>query len=151
MLPRRVLYAGPVPLIGGDYDAVGMCRWIDGLIHDYGADRISVFIERAQAMPRQGVRSMFNYGAGYGLWLGILSHAGLPYAQVPSAAWTRVMLAGQPGDGKARAIVVCRRRWRDAMLVPVGCRRPHDGVADALLIAEYGALSTGSHFKTEAV
>ena len=33
----------------------------------------AVFIEKAQAMPRQGVSSTFNTGYGYGLMVGMLS------------------------------------------------------------------------------
>lgn len=41
-----------------------------------------VFIERVQAMPKQGVVSMFTFGVGWGLIRGICAGMGIPYELV---------------------------------------------------------------------
>src|SRR5215471_13875420 len=44
--------------------------------------RVLAFIEWAQAMPGQGVTSMFSYGQGFGLWLGVLAGYGVATTRV---------------------------------------------------------------------
>lgn len=65
----------------------------------------SVYIEKVSAMPGQGVTSMFNFGKGYGIWLGILAAAGIPYTLVTPQRWRKEMMKGMAKDQvKARAI-----------------------------------------------
>jgi hypothetical protein len=42
-----------------------------------------VVIEEAQAMPDQGVRSMFTIGLGFGVWLGVVGALGLAHTRSP--------------------------------------------------------------------
>ena len=99
--------------------------------------RFHVCIEAQQAMPKQGVSSSFLTGRGYGLWEGLVVGLGLPYTIVQPRAWTKAMLAGVSGEGKARSILAAQRRWPAFSLVPKGCRKPDDALADAALIAAY--------------
>src|SRR6516162_7770788 len=50
-----------------------------------------VFLERAQAMPKQGTTSMFNYGRSFGLIEGILAARGIPYTLVSPVSWKRAL------------------------------------------------------------
>jgi len=92
------------------------------------------FIEKVGAMPGQGVTSMFNFGKGFGLWLGILAAYQIPYTLVTPQAWKKVLMAGA-GDKDAA-------RGRAQQLYPQVSsqlsRKKDIGRADALLIAEYG-------------
>jgi crossover junction endodeoxyribonuclease RuvC len=95
-----------------------------------------VFLERVQAMPRQGVVSMFNFGTGWGLVRGICAGLGLPYELVRPQEWQRMMLAGQP---KGSEYLVASRLWPNAeWRASDRARKPHGGLVDAALIAEYG-------------
>jgi crossover junction endodeoxyribonuclease RuvC len=100
-----------------------------------------VILEQAQGMPGQGVSSTFSTGYGFGLWAGILAALGLPSEAVRPSVWTRKILAGAPGEGKARVIGFVTRRFPGVELVPPGCRKPRDGRADALALALWGAQS----------
>lgn len=88
----------------------------------------------------QGARSAFNFGALYGLWRGMLVALEIPYEIVPPKTWQLLMLAGEnKSDVKAASIRVAQRRWPNVSLLPTPrCRKPNDGMADALHIAEYG-------------
>lgn len=105
---------------------------------------VHVFIEKAQAMPGQGVSSMFRYGEGYGELIGILKAVRVPYTCVHPRVWTKLMFQGIPTrfEGKARAA------YRAAQLFPSldlratpRCKKPDEGKVDSLLIAEFGRRS----------
>jgi len=95
-----------------------------------------VAVESVHAMPGQGVTSMFSMGFGLGLWIGILSALQLPYQLVEPKKWKSVMRIPTGADKKA-SILQAQRLFPSAALIPDGCRVPHDGRAEALLIAEY--------------
>jgi crossover junction endodeoxyribonuclease RuvC len=100
---------------------------------------VIVILEQAQAMPGQGVSSTFSTGYGFGLWSGIIAALELPHRAVRPSLWTRKVLAGSPGEGKAKSIGFVTRMFPGAELVPPGCRKPRDGRADALCLAYFGA------------
>lgn len=99
-----------------------------------------VVLEKQQAMPGQGVTSMFSTGRGFGLWEGMLVGMGLRYQIVHPRTWQKIMLRDVPGDNtKTRSILAAERLFPSVDLRKNGrCRTPHDGKADALLMAEYG-------------
>ena len=104
-----------------------------------GYPRAVVVLEKAQAMPKQGGVSMFNYGRGFGaIEMGVVSNC-LPCHYVRPAIWKKTILAGEPDRrDKGVSIRVCERIFPDVNLIPGKCRTPHDGMAEALLLAEYG-------------
>lgn len=99
------------------------------------------YVEKAQAMPKNGAVSMFNYGQGFGEILGVLYALKVPFELVPPAKWSKVMLAGIPTslEGKKRNALAATRLYPGFDLrASVRCKKPHEGLVDALLIAEYG-------------
>lgn len=98
------------------------------------------FIERAQAMPGQGVSSMFSIGLGFGIWRGLLTGLRIPFEVVSPQTWQKEMFSGvNRADTKAASALVAQRLrpdvdWRASQR----CRKPHDGMTDAFCIAEYG-------------
>ncbi len=123
--------AMPMPLSGKDIDGHELAMVLDNWKPD------TVIIEKSQAMPGQGVTSMFNYGAGFGRLLGICEALGLPYRLVTPQRWKGVVLAGTAKD-KDAAIAFVRRAYPSINLTPGRKRRAHDGIADAVCLAEYG-------------
>lgn len=107
-------------------------------------DRVNskCFVEQVGAMPGQGVTSMFTFGQGFGFLLGVLCALKIPYSTVTPHRWQKKMHTGIPGkgtlDAKKRSLLVVRQNYPDAEIVPQGCRVPHDGLVDAILIADYG-------------
>ena len=98
-----------------------------------------VFIEKVSAMPGQGVTSCFNFGCGWGVLRGICVGLQLPYTLVHPTTWKRVMCKDMPKGSKDTSIIIAKRLWPDVNLRPTPrSRKDSDGLADALLIAEYG-------------
>lgn len=100
-----------------------------------------VYLEKAQAMPKNGVCAMFNYGVHFGELRGILVTYKIPHTLVAPATWTKSMHQGTPTNlkAKARSHMAARRLFPNADLMATERSKvPHDGLIDALLIAEYG-------------
>lgn len=121
----------PMPVTGKDVDGHEIAKILRALRPD------TIIIEKAQAMPKQGVTSMFNYGVGFGRLLGIIEALGLPYRLVTPQQWKGVVLAGTTKN-KDAAIAFVRRAYPGVNLTPGQKRKPHDGMADAICMAEYG-------------
>jgi hypothetical protein len=98
------------------------------------------FIEKAQAMPKNGAVSMFNYGMGFGQILGFVAALKIPYTLVQPRTWTKLMHMGTNGDEpKKRSLEAVQRIFPTVnLLASSRCKKPHDGLVDAILIAEYG-------------
>lgn len=119
-----------------EFDDREMARILASVTSAYAA---TVFLERAQAMPGQGVSSMFSVGLGYGLWRGIIAAAGVPVEIVSPRAWQSVMFAGvNKDDTKAASAIVASRLSPGDWRKNERCRVAHDGLTDAYCIAEYG-------------
>lgn len=100
-----------------------------------------IFIESCQAMPKQGVSSTFKYGVGYGMLQGVAAALSIPYTLVKPREWQRLMHKGTDAsaDAKARSAHAAynlfpNQEWKATSR----CRKDHDGMIDAALIAEYG-------------
>lgn len=95
-------------------------------------------IEKQQAMPKQGLVSTFHLGESYGILQGIAMGLQLPIALIGPKQWKKVVLENTLMD-KAAAINYIRNRYPNVDM-NVGKRKEifHDGMADALCIADYG-------------
>lgn len=94
-----------------------------------------VIVEDVHAMPKQGVTSMFNFGFNKGWILGVLYALGTPTQLVSPQKWKRMF--GLDND-KQKSIECAMRLYPNAnMYATPRCKKPHDGIAEALLMAEY--------------
>ncbi len=92
-------------------------------------------LEKVGPMPKQGVTSMFSFGENFGLLQGVLTAYRISYQLVPPRTWKAEF--GLNSD-KAHSVSVCRRLFPDVSLRRTDkCRKDHDGMAEALLMAEY--------------
>ena len=99
-------------------------------------ERVVAAVEKVGAMPGQGVTSMFSFGQSYGFILGVLSAFGIGYQLVPPYVWKREF--GLLHTEKQGSIDVCKRLFPGVSLLPTErCRKERDGMAEALLLAEY--------------
>ncbi len=99
-------------------------------------DKPIAAVEKVGAMPGNGSVSMFNFGQSYGFILGALQALGIPFQIVPPRKWK-----GEFGlnSDKAKSIEVCHRLFPDVSLRRTEkCRTDSDGLAEALLICEWG-------------
>ena len=87
-------------------------------------------------MPGQGVTSMFHFGKSAGYIEGVLKALGISFELIPPQRWKKRF--GLHSD-KQESIDLCIQMFPDADLLPTPrCRKPSDGMAEALLIAAYG-------------
>ena len=94
----------------------------------------TAYLERLNAMPGQGVTSMFSMGQSLGVVLGILAACEVPTTTIPPRTWQKALDVPQGKDGS---------RYRAAQLFPeeaaMFSRVKDNGRSDAVLIAAYGA------------
>lgn len=117
----------------------GKKRTVDSvmLAYDIAPYANYIFLERAQAMPKQGVSSSFEYGRAFGILEATLRNtapdAVLMY--VSPSKWKRKL--GLIGTEKTASIDMCRRLFpnkSDEFKL-----KKHHNKAEAALIAYYGA------------
>ena len=92
-------------------------------------------IESVHAMPGQGVTSMFSFGKSAGFIEGVLQAYGIPYQLITPQKWKKEFYLGH---SKEDSITVCKRLFPSVKLLPTDrCKKESDGMAEALLMAEY--------------
>lgn len=93
-------------------------------------------IEKQQAMPGQGVVSMFNHGYNYGVLIGSLIAVDAEFYYVTPQKWKKAM--GLTSKDKGASVDLAIELFPDAESVLTTRRgRKLHGRADALLISEY--------------
>lgn len=91
-------------------------------------------LESVGSMPGNGRVSMFHFGENFGWIQGTLEAFGVPYELVKPQKWKKEFSVTAD---KNTSIEVCKRLFPGVNLIPPGCRKEHDGLAESLLMAEY--------------
>ncbi len=122
-----ILQVGSGKKIRREYNVRGMAD----MLKTYTGEAI-IGIESVHSMPDQGVASSFNFGKGFGIWLGIIGMRHFPYHLIPPQRWKKTMLDGMGKEKDAS-------RLRAIQLFPHVslALKKHHGRAEALLIAYY--------------
>jgi len=92
-------------------------------------------VERVNAMPGQGVTSMFAFGRSFGIVEGVLGGLNIPTSYVTPQAWRKAMQVREGKDGSRQRAAELFPKYADQFAL-----KKHDGRAEAALIAYYGAL-----------
>ncbi len=144
---REIVVATPMPVIrstkGRDTIDVATCVAVIDKLKRWAP---LAYVEKGQPLPPKmgGGIANFSRGYGVGLWEGILRSLGIGYTLVPPARWQKAMLADTSGDTKSRALQIFHRLGFNTAVLMVGRKtKPHDGIVDAALIAEWGRRSEG--------
>ena len=104
----------------------------------------AVYLESVHSMPKQGVVSMFEFGKGFGLWIGIVTALGLPLALVRPQDWKKEIMVGTD-KSKGAAIQLSKQLCPDINLKRTErSKKDDDNLAEAYLIATYGHLKVRS-------
>lgn len=101
-----------------------------------------VCLEKSQACrPGQSTKASFTYGVGYGMIRGILLAHAIPYELVSPRTWQKTMIIPSSlKDPKAKALHSANKVFKKnkAFWLPTKRhRKPHDGIIDSALLAEY--------------
>jgi len=118
----------PIPIKGKGVCALALADLISG-----GDDVRHIVIEQQASRPRQGLRSTFNLGTGYGMIMATVQLSGIPYSIVSPIRWKRDLeLSGQ---GKDAAMDMARQLFpsaRDSMT-----RKKDEHRCEAALLAHW--------------
>lgn len=102
-----------------------------------------IALEKSQAMPKQGISSAFNYGFGSGTINGICKAVNPSrYVMVGPKTWQKTIWTDAGSDQrletKQRTLQAIERLFPHANLkASERCKKPHEGIVDALGIAEW--------------
>ena len=78
----------------------------------------------------------YPFGMNFGFIQGVLKAYGIPYELVTPQKWKKEFSCT---SDKNTSIEVCKRLFPDVNLKATDrCKKDHDGMAEALLLAEYG-------------
>lgn len=128
LYPSGEIAADDIPTVDGSVDVDALVRRVR-----QHAPRLAV-IERAQAMPNQGVVSVFKYGTAFGALCAVTALCDIPTHLVSPAKWKRYFALDSDKE-KSRAIAI--RLWPGCGLFE---RKRDHGRAEASLLARYGAI-----------
>lgn len=114
------------------FDKAGYVSVLTGLHEGY----VKAILEHVGAMPGQGSVSMFHFGENFGWLQGVLDTLMIPYELVRPQKWKKEFSCT---SDKNTSIKVAKRLFpkTDLRRTPK-CKGPHDGICEALLMAEYG-------------
>ena len=96
-------------------------------------DEVSVVVEQVNAMPGQGVTSMFNFGQSFGILKGICSGMQLPMYFVRPAKWKKYFNLLNSGKDASRTKAIEIFPYFSSNLA----KKKDSNKADAILIASY--------------
>jgi hypothetical protein len=106
-----------------------------GLCNGLRDKQVKAVVEKVGAMPGQGVTSMFNFGRSFGYILGVLEACDISYELVPPQKWKKEFSVTADKESSIKA---AKRLFPNINLKRTErCTKDHDGMAEALLMAEY--------------
>lgn len=125
------------------YDLAGICYQL-GLWADAGS--VFAYVEQSIPFPpklKAGSLAQFQRGVARG-WAWAFTALAIPHVLVHPRTWQKELLAGLPKNDKKQSSIVAAQRLFPGVDLRrnARCKVPHDGIAEALLIAEYGRRQT---------
>jgi len=132
---REIIETHVMPVIGKEYD-------IQSMKDIFSKHEIfHAVIENVHAIQgRVGNSSNFNFGLGKGILMGLVSGLNIPFTLVNPKAWQKETWEGvtKQSDNKKTSLLAAKRLFpEETFLATSRSRVPHDGIVDAVLMAEY--------------
>lgn len=128
----------------GNVEVYPMDEWmLAQMFESWAFDDCIVYIEKASVRPGQGISSSGAFMEGAGYLRGIVTANHMPFELIPPPKWKKSFGANLGREftyteKKAKDIEICKRLFPNVSLRKSSkCRTDSDGMADALLIAEY--------------
>lgn len=98
--------------------------------------KVEIILEKVNAMPKQGVTSMFNFGRNFGQWIAMLQILQLPYHLLPPQQWRKGIVYPSDGNPKEAAFKAFQRLFPECIDQVKGAKGAiKDGRVDAALMA----------------
>jgi len=135
-----ILEAAELPAAGKIVDIPHIVRRIQFQMCDHIDPYAHVVVERQHARPQDSHRSMNVALPGYGQFIGMAQAMLWPLTIVQPKDWKAVALRGTARD-KIASCAHVSQRYPSVDLHPGRRRKAHDGIADAVCIAEWANSS----------
>ena len=128
----------------GNVEVYPMDEWL--LIQkltDWAFDDCVAYVEKASVRHGQGISSSGAFMEGAGFIRGVIQTSHIPFELIPPAKWKKPFGANlgrefSYAEKKAKDIEICKRLFPNVSIKKSSrCKNDSDGMADALLIAEY--------------
>ena len=125
---------------GNEVDAIDVRDFLLKLRH---TGKVTAILETPGKFSA-GVMAISSMWDSYGCIRGVLESLEIRHHRVTPQIWQKVMMPGcAKGDTKPAALTKARQLWPDERwLRSERCTKPHDGMIDAALIAEYGRIKS---------
>lgn len=122
---------------GNEVDANAVWEWI----RQWDSDELTITLE-TPGKHSPGVQALCSMWDSYGALRAICEVQSWRHHRITPQAWQKVMLVGcAKGDTKPAALATARRLWpAETWLASSRCSKPHDGMIDAALIAEFSRI-----------
>ena len=138
---------------GNEVDSLAVKEWLSAVC----AGNLRSLCVILETPGKQGVRFRDKFGEqvkggslalcsmwdSYGAIRSILETNSIRHHRITPQAWQKVMIPGtEKGDTKPAALHKARQLWPDEKwLATQRCSKPHDGMIDAALMAEFGRIT----------
>lgn len=143
--PKGEIITYPMPLIGSELDYHELSTLMVKITTDY--PEVHVVFEKLGVIFGSGKNVAFSMGEQIGAVEMSCICKGIPYTKTRAILWQKEMFQGVPEqlktnsskrDTKSMALIAIKRIFPDLVLT-FGKRavKPHDGLIDAVLMAEY--------------
>lgn len=101
-----------------------------------------VVFEQGQKNPLFGTKGNFSNGYSFGVVNAVLKLGKIPHTLVNPKTWQKVMFKDIKKDKgtKGASIEVCGRLYPNLCIKTERMMKPHDGMADAVMMATYGKM-----------
>ena len=126
----------PMPTVTSKHkeiDRLALQRFINKCSPDF------IVLEQVNGRPGQSAKSTFTFGKVFGICL--MAIAEYKHCLVPPIAWQKIahqgIVRGDVPDAKRRSLIAANRLWPKESFTLSGCKKPHDGLVDAALIAYF--------------
>lgn len=139
---RDIVLKMTMPCIGNQID---LCC-IRSVFLDYVENDIHAVIEDVHALFGASAKATFNFGWSLGVLEGLLAGMGISYTKIAPKVWQKEMWqgvvpiykSGKTIDTKATSLLSAKRLFpKEDLRKSERSVKPHDGIVDALLMAEY--------------
>lgn len=144
MYENNIKYSG-IPLINKEVDLQKLNN--EFLLWDTVDYDVHCVIEDVHALYGSSAKSTFNFGWIAGVLEALLVANEIPYTKVQPKDWQKEMWQGIPKitkqgknstDTKAMSLLAAKRLFpNEDLRATERCTKPHDGLVDSLLLAEY--------------
>lgn len=123
---------------GNEVDAKAVWEWI----YFTGGTACTVILE-TPGKHSPGAQALCSMWDSYGAIRGILESRSIRHHRITPQQWQKRMMPGcAKGDTKPAALAKAQSLWpHESWLVTPRSTKPHEGLIDAALIAEYGRIS----------